>query len=88
MNAGTAPSHYTFIFAMPNQPLILKMNSDVRAVKASLLKRELELQRLIRQMKFDQLHNSPVYKNLEQELQTVKHQLAVAEPNANPGFNL
>jgi hypothetical protein len=41
-----------------------------------LQKRELELQRLIRQMKFDQLHNSSVYKNLEQELVTVKNQLS------------
>ncbi len=49
-------------------------------MKASLLKRELELQRLIRQMKFDQLHNSSVYKNLEQELATVKTQLSVQQP--------
>ena len=55
------------------------MNPDARPEKASLQKRELELLRLIRQMKFDQLHNSTVYKNLEQELQTVKNQLAVAE---------
>lgn len=55
------------------------MNPDARAVKASLQKRELELLRLIRQMKLDQLHNSTVYKNLEQELQTVKSQLTVAE---------
>lgn len=55
------------------------MNPDARAVKASLQKRELELLRLIRQMKLDQLHNSTVYKNLEQELQTVKNQLTVAE---------
>jgi hypothetical protein len=47
------------------------------ALKASLLKRELELQRLIRQMKFDQLHQSPVYKNLEVELDSVKRQLAL-----------
>jgi hypothetical protein len=45
------------------------------ALKASLQKRELELQRLIRQMKFDQLHQSPVYKNLEVELDSVKRQL-------------
>lgn len=51
------------------------MKSDARALKASLLKRELELQRLIRQMKFDQLHNSHVYKNLELELDSVKSQL-------------
>jgi ribosomal protein L29 len=56
------------------------MNHEPKAMKASLLKRELELQRLIRQMKFDQLHNSSVYKNLEQELATVKTQLSVQQP--------
>lgn len=55
------------------------MKYDARALKASLLKRELELQRLIRQMKFDQLHNSPVYKNLELELDSVKTQLSLEE---------
>jgi hypothetical protein len=59
--------------------LNLLMKPDPRALKASLLKRELELQRLIRQMKFDQLHNSPVYKNLEKELCTVKTQLNLTE---------
>ena len=58
-------------------PLLSVMKSDVRALRASLLKRELELQRLIRQMKFDQLHNSPVYKNLELELDSVKSQLSL-----------
>ena len=62
------------------------MNPDARAMKASLQKRELELLRLIRQMKFDQLHNSPVYRNLEQELQTVKNQLVLAETGEMPGF--
>ena len=51
------------------------MKPDAQALKASLLKRELELQRLIRQMKLDQLHQSPVYKNLELELDSVKIQL-------------
>lgn len=55
------------------------MKSDPRAVKASLLRRELELQRLIRQMKFDQLHNSHVYRNLEKELVSVKAQLNLTE---------
>lgn len=55
------------------------MKPDPRAMKASLLRRELELQRLIRQMKFDQLHNSPVYKNLEKELNSVKTQLNLTE---------
>jgi hypothetical protein len=55
------------------------MKPDPKALKASLLRRELELQRLIRQMKFDQLHKSPVYKNLERELVTVKAQLNLTE---------
>jgi len=51
------------------------MKPESQALKVSLQRRELELQRLIRQMKFDQLHQSPVYKNLESELDSVKHQL-------------
>ncbi len=43
--------------------------------KDTLRKRELELQRLIRQMKFDELHQSQVYRNLEQELQKIKQDL-------------
>lgn len=45
------------------------------AMKAALRKREIELQKIIRQMKQDNLHSSPVYKNLEQELETVKTRL-------------
>lgn len=44
-------------------------------MKAALRKREIELQKIIRQMKQDNLHSSPVYKNLEQELETVKTKL-------------
>lgn len=44
-------------------------------LKVLLRKRELELQKIIRQMKQDNLHTSPVYRNLENELETVKHQL-------------
>ena len=44
-------------------------------LKAALRKRELELQKIIRQMKQDNLHSSPVYKNLEQELEVVKNRL-------------
>jgi hypothetical protein len=43
--------------------------------KASLVKREMEIKRLVRQMEFDRLHNSPVYKNLSRELQTIQHEL-------------
>ena len=55
------------------------MNPDPKALRASLLKRELELQRLIRQMKLDQLNQSPVYKNLGQELVTLKKQILALE---------
>lgn len=51
------------------------MKPDPLAMKAVLRKREEELQKIIRQMKQDNLHSSPVYKNLEQELATVKTQL-------------
>ena len=44
-------------------------------MKALLRKRELELRNIIKQMKTDNLHSSPVYRNLEQELQTLKTQL-------------
>ncbi len=47
--------------------------------KASLLKREMEIKRLIRQMEFDQLHNSAVYKNLGKELDGIEHELKVRE---------
>ena len=52
------------------------------ALKAALRKREEELQKIIRQMKQDELHTSPVYKNLEEELATVKTQL-VDQPGKN-----
>lgn len=44
-------------------------------MKLLLRKRELELQKIIRQMKYDNLQTSPVYRNLEQELETLKSQL-------------
>jgi hypothetical protein len=51
------------------------MKPDPMTLKALLRKREVELQKIIQQMKQDNLHRSPVYKNLEQELETVKNQL-------------
>jgi hypothetical protein len=51
------------------------MKPDPMAMKAALRKREEALQKIIRQMKQDNLHSSPVYRNLEQELETVKTQL-------------
>ena len=44
-------------------------------MKALLRRREAELQKLIRQMKQDNLHTSPVFRNLEQELEHLKDQM-------------
>ena len=52
------------------------MKPDPLAMKVLLRRRETELQKLIRQMKHDQLHSSPVYRNLEQELEALKGQLS------------
>ena len=54
------------------------MKPDPMTLKVLLKKREAELQKIIRQMKQDNLHSSKVYKNLEQELETVKTKLAPA----------
>jgi hypothetical protein len=51
------------------------MKPDPMTMKSLLKKREAELQKIIRQMKQDNLDSSRVYKNLEQELETVKTQL-------------
>jgi hypothetical protein len=55
------------------------MNPDFKAMKLTLQKKELELQRLLRQMQFDKLHKSTVFKNLESELREVKQQLVQSE---------
>lgn len=55
------------------------MKPDPLAMKFLLQRRELELQKLIRQMKHDKLHTSPVYKTLEQELDAVKNRLTDQE---------
>lgn len=51
------------------------MKPDPLTMKAHLQKREQELQKIIRQMKNDNLHTSTVYRNLENELETVKVKL-------------
>lgn len=51
------------------------MRPDPSTMKLVLRKREAELQKIIRQMKHDKLHSSPVYRNLEHELETLKAQL-------------
>lgn len=48
-------------------------------LKALLRKREFELQKIIRQMKQDNLDSSTVYRNLEQELKKVKNQLTSSQ---------
>jgi hypothetical protein len=58
------------------------MNTGTKVDKASLEKRESEIQRLIRQMKSDQLHRSPVYQKLEKELSELKIQLIVLDNRA------
>jgi hypothetical protein len=57
------------------------MKPDAMTLKALLRKREVELQKIIRQMKQDNLHSSTVYKNLENELETVKHKLVSPSDN-------
>jgi hypothetical protein len=57
------------------------MKPDPMTLKAILRKREMELQKIIRQMKNDNLVSSTVYRNLEQELETVKTKL---EPPSHP----
>lgn len=58
------------------------MNSE----RETLRKRELELQRLMRQMKFDELQKSQVYRNLEQELQKIQQNIdTLAEQNTSTG---
>jgi hypothetical protein len=51
------------------------MKPDSTALKNALRKREAELQKLLTQMKQDNLHSSPVFKNLAQELDKVKNKL-------------
>jgi hypothetical protein len=55
------------------------MNTDTKVDRASLERRESEIQSLIRQMKSDQLHKSPVYQKLEKELSELKTQLVVLD---------
>ena len=42
---------------------------------AALVKREMELKRLMRQMELDKLNNSTVFKNLDNELKTIRQKL-------------
>ncbi len=42
---------------------------------AALVKREMELKRLMRQMELDKLNNSTVFKNLDNELKSIRQKL-------------
>jgi len=52
------------------------MKPDSQALKVAFRKREIELEKIIRQMKDDNLQSSTVYRNLEQELKVVKTKLS------------
>lgn len=49
------------------------MKFDPFVMKVLLGKRKAELQKIIRQMKHDELQTSPVYKTLKQELESLKN---------------
>jgi hypothetical protein len=53
--------------------------------KETLKKRELELQRLMRQMKLDELHRSKVYQNMEHELNRIRLDLITASSSQKEG---
>jgi hypothetical protein len=57
------------------------MKPDDAAMKLAFKKREAELQKLIRQMKDDKLDQSKIYKNLEDELTSLKNRF---ENERNP----
>ena len=42
---------------------------------AALVKREMEIKRLMRQMELDKLHHSTVFKNLDNELKSIRQKL-------------
>ncbi|HMG89579.1 MAG TPA: hypothetical protein VK589_05955 [Chryseolinea sp.] len=46
---------------------------------AALVKREMEIKRLMRQMELDKLHNSTVFKNLDHELKSIRHKLMIQD---------
>ena len=55
------------------------MKSDDKDM-AALVKREMEIRRLLRQMELDQLQNSTVYKNLGRELNGIVRERMLGEP--------
>ena len=55
-------------------PLLMKLEDKARA---ALIKREMELRLLIRQMEIDRLSRGSVFHKLEQELRDVRTKLTV-----------
>jgi hypothetical protein len=55
------------------------MKFDPFVMKVLLRKREAELQKIIKQMKHDELQSSPVYKTLKQELEILKNPAGARE---------
>jgi hypothetical protein len=52
-------------------PFIPRMKLE-EMTNAALVKREMELKRLMRQMELDKLHTSTVFKNLDNELKSIR----------------
>ncbi|NJM24511.1 MAG: hypothetical protein HC859_02270 [Bacteroidia bacterium] len=61
------------------------MNSQPRMLKVALRKRATELQKIVNQMKHDELNRSTVCRNLEAELREISDQLNL--PDAAPHNN-
>jgi hypothetical protein len=55
------------------------MKFDPFVMKVLLGKRKAELQKIMKQMKHDELQSSPVYKTLKQELEILKKEAGVQE---------
>jgi hypothetical protein len=66
---------YSIFATTEPEPKQLHMTKPEPTDRAALARRESEIQGLIRQMKLDQLENSPVYQKLEQELLALKNKL-------------
>lgn len=59
------------------------MKPDPLSLKTLLRKREIELQKIITQMKDDSLDQSTVYRKLESELESVKGKLTNTTNNVS-----
>jgi hypothetical protein len=57
------------------------MDSEVKALKKALENRQAELKQLINQMKSDQLNKSSLYRNLENELSSIRETLEKNAPS-------